>query len=37
MTEIRIEVLPSFLKEFKRLKKKYRSIVDDVKDLRTEL
>ena len=37
LTEIRIEVLPSFLKEFKRLKKKYRSIVDDVKDLRTEL
>lgn len=33
----KVIVLPSFAKEFKRLNKKYRSITDDLKELRKGL
>ncbi len=37
MNKVEIIVLPSFAKEFKRLKKKYRSIMDDLKKLGQEI
>ncbi len=37
MNKVEIIVLPSFAKEFKRLKKKYRSIMDDMKKLGQEI